>query len=87
MSGSVSLQVSAGLCPGDWSLPARPPTKPAGQGFGEAHMEEEKTELRLHSLLETSKAKGRALLSSVSHFPSRVWAGLEDGRNEGLQLA
>lgn len=50
-------------------------------------MEEEKAELRLHSFLETSKAKGRALLSSVSHFPPRVWAELEDGRNEGLQLA
>ena len=50
-------------------------------------MEEEKAELRLHSFLETSKAKGRGLLSSVSHFPLRVWAELEDGRNEGLQLA
>ena len=62
---SVRLCQSAGLC---WTLPwglvspARPPSKPAGRGFGESPHEEERAELRLHSSLETSKAKGRALV-------------------------
>ena len=87
---SVRLCQSAGLC---WTLPwglvspARPPSKPAGRGFGESPHEEERAELRLHSSLESSKAKGRAL---VFCFPFSIqgvgWVGGREKRGSATAL-
>lgn len=52
-------------------------------------MEEKKAEAQVASFTQEPKRKGQGqtVLSSISHFPSRAWAGLREGRKEGLKLA
>lgn len=51
-------------------------------------MEEKKAEVQVAPLSQDPKGKGQEqmLLSSISHFPSRAWAGLREGRKEALKL-
>lgn len=52
-------------------------------------MEEEREEAQVTSFTQDPKGKGQEqmILSLISHFPSRTWAGLKEGRKEGLTLA
>lgn len=85
---SVKVLSVCGFHPGDWYLPARPPSAPAGQGAGQAHMEEKKTEVQAAPFSQDPKGKGQEqmVLNSISHFPSRAWAGLREGREAALKL-
>lgn len=82
------MWVATNLRPGDWDLPARPLSVPARQGAGQAHKEEKKAEVQVAPFRQDQKGKGQEqmVLSSISHFPSRAWAGLREERDEALKL-